>query len=185
MYAAYKNNEKLAMLLVYVREAHPAKEAPAADGDGLKRPADITQPKTTDERVLAASACVQGLKLTLPVLIDTMDGVVMRAYKGWPAATAIVDPDGNVVFYRRGPNGVQPKEAEKVLRKLVGDPKPSDEKTGKEDEVTPSLQEQQGEPAQPGKSTSQQPASETRPETPAPSEPENGDGTAPKAGDAR
>ena len=31
------------------------------------------------------------LKLTLPTLIDSMDGVVAKAYRGVPAATAVDD----------------------------------------------------------------------------------------------
>jgi len=62
------------------------------------------------------------LNLTLPVLIDSMDGVAEKAYRGVPAATAIVDLDGNLVFHSDGPNGVQPKEAEKVLRRLLDQP---------------------------------------------------------------
>ena len=82
-------------------------------------PGDITQHKNMGERILAASACREGLRLTLPMLLDTLDGVAEKAYRGVPAATAIVDLDGRLAFYTRGPKGVQPKAAAKVLEELL------------------------------------------------------------------
>ena len=114
---AYKDNKKVAMFLVYVREAHPVRQRKTTGKP--KTPQDITQPKTIEERVIAASACMEGLKLTLPVLIDTMKGTVGRAYKGVPGATAIVDLQGNIVFHSRGPRGVQPRQADRVLKELL------------------------------------------------------------------
>jgi len=121
---SYKAHKKVAMFLIYVREAHPARRAPEP-GTRPKRPSDVAQPKSIEERVMAASACREGLKLTLPMLIDTMGGVAVNAYRGWPAGTAIVDLEGNLVFYARGPKGVQPKEADRVLRQLAGAPPPA------------------------------------------------------------
>ena len=125
---AYKDHEKVAMFLVYVREAHPVRRSRVTKTGKPESPRDIAQPRTIEERVLAASACMKGLKLTLPTLIDTMDGVVGKAYKGTPAATAIVDLDDKLVFHSRGPRGVRPDRAEKSLRELVGDPPTEKEK---------------------------------------------------------
>lgn len=119
---AYKDNPNVAMFMVYVREAHPAnkkEEDKRAAGKKLEGQPDIAQHKTMDDRVLAALACRKGLNLSLPVLIDTMDGVVERAYQGVPAATAIIDLEGKIVFHSRGPHGVQPKEADRVLKSLL------------------------------------------------------------------
>jgi len=119
---AYKGNEKVAFYLVYVREIHPVKEPKVAPGETPKGPQDIAQAKNLEERILAASACMKGLKLTLPVVIDTMDGVAEKAYRGVPACTVVIDLQGNVVFHSTGPSGSQPKEAERVLRKLGLEP---------------------------------------------------------------
>ena len=62
---------------------------------------------------------MEGLKLTLPILIDGMDGVAEKAYKGKPAATAVVDKHGKIAFYSHGPRGAQPKQADAVLKKLL------------------------------------------------------------------
>jgi hypothetical protein len=128
LYVAYKDNPKVAMFLVYVREAHPARETvESQDTHSEKhRGLGIAQHKTIHDRVWAASACMEGLKLTLPVLIDTMDGVVETAYQGLPAATAVVDLDGNLVFHSRGPSGVQPKQADKVLKTVLGGGPPAE-----------------------------------------------------------
>ncbi|MDP6635244.1 MAG: GDSL-type esterase/lipase family protein [Phycisphaerae bacterium] len=70
---------------------------------------------------------MKGLKFTMPILIDlppegktgSMVGVVERAYRGRPAATVIVDLDGKIAFYSRGPRGVQPKKADEILKSLI------------------------------------------------------------------
>ena len=114
LYKEYKDNKKVAMFLVYVREAHPVRRpADTADHRGVGRHA------TMDSKVLAASKCLKGLKLSLPCLVDTMNGKAERAYRGRPAATAVVDINGKVVFYSRGPRGVRPGQARKALEKLL------------------------------------------------------------------
>jgi len=121
LYREYKNNDKVAILLVYIREAHPARAGtkPASGDAASTAYRDITQPKNLDERVIAADRCMRGLKLTLPILIDNMQGVVQKAYSGLPAATAVVDMEGRIAFYSRGPNGAQPQKAKAVIEGLL------------------------------------------------------------------
>ena len=127
MYKAYKDNKKVAFFLVYVREAHPVRKA-AETSDHRS----VTRHKTIDSKVLAASKCLKGLKLSLPCLIDTMDGKAEKAYRGKPAATAVVDINGKVVFYSRGPSGAKPREARKVLEKLLPtQPEPTTQPTSR------------------------------------------------------
>jgi hypothetical protein len=76
LYVAYKDNSKVAIYLIYVREIHPVKEPEEPRAGKPKGPNDITQHKTLDDRIMAASACREGLNLSLPILIDSMDGVV-------------------------------------------------------------------------------------------------------------
>ena len=114
MYREYKGNKKVAFFLVYVREAHPVRKA-ANTSDHRS----VTKHKTMNSKVLAASKCLKGLKLSLPCLIDTLEGKVERAYRGKPAATAVVDINGKVVFHSHGPRGVRPGKVRKVLKKLL------------------------------------------------------------------
>jgi hypothetical protein len=121
LYREYKNNDKVAILLVYIREAHPAREStrPVSGDAASTSYKDIAQPKNLDERVIAADKCMRGLKFTLPILIDNMQGVVQKAYSGLPAATAVVDMKGKIAFYSRGPNGAQPQKAKAVIDRLL------------------------------------------------------------------
>ena len=114
LYKEYKDNKKVRFFLVYVREAHPVKKATKS-----KDHRGITVHKTVASKVLAASKCVKGLKLTLPCLIDSLDGAAEKLYRGRPAATAVVDINGKIVFHARGPRGVQPKKVKGVLEKLL------------------------------------------------------------------
>jgi len=100
------------------------REGKASDGT-LRSPRDIAQPKTIEERAQAAVDCIRGMKLTVPVLVDGMDGAVRKAYMGYPAGTAVIDTTGTIRFNSRGPHGAQPKEAEKLLQQILADLKAS------------------------------------------------------------
>lgn len=112
------------MYFVYVREAHPVrkpsegKARKTADGPAYKR---ISQAQSLDDRAGAATECIKDMKLSIPFLIDSMDSVVQKAYQGHPAGTVVIDKKGKIAFYSRGPRGTKPKEAEAVIKKLLGD----------------------------------------------------------------
>lgn len=60
------------------------------------------------------------LKLTVPALIDDMDGSAETAYRGWPARLVIVDVDGRVAWLTRtGPNGADLQGADGALDKVL------------------------------------------------------------------
>jgi len=122
LYAAYK--DKVEFFIIYISEAHPVRESGQGGASADSRPPQlrgpaIVQTRSVEERALAATDCLKGLKLSLPVLIDAMDGPAEKAYGGWPAATAVVDIDGKVCFYSRGPGGARPKEAEAILKSIL------------------------------------------------------------------
>lgn len=109
LYVSYK--DKVEFFLVYISEAHPKRLEGDIEG----------QPKNIEQRVILATKCVSELNLSLPVLIDTMDGVAEKAYKGWPDRICVVDIDGKVAYYsERGPAGFKPKDAEAAIKKLLG-----------------------------------------------------------------
>ena len=115
MYKVYKNNPKVRFFFVYIREAHPVRKAKA----GARGTEGIAVHKTIQSRALAAQRCMRGLKLTVPFLIDGIDNATQKAYRSRPAATAIVDIGGKIVYYTRGPRGINPRGAEKILKKLL------------------------------------------------------------------
>ena len=104
--------------MIYIREAHPV--------GGRRRPPEkfqIPDPKTLAERQKVAEEFAEAVKLSAPILVDTIDDEVERAYAGWPDRVYIVDPQGKIVHKGEpGPRGFQPsvKEAPAVLDKLLG-----------------------------------------------------------------
>lgn len=78
------------------------------------------QPQTMDERVILASECVSRYKLTIPMVIDGMEGKVNSDYQAWPVRVAVTDIDGRVAFYGGpGPGEFQLLPVERVLKKLT------------------------------------------------------------------
>jgi len=119
--------DKVEFFLVYIREAHPTDAQPGRDGapGGLRgadpaRGPDIKQPKTLDERVVAATKCIQDLKLTLPVLVDDMEGSAEKAYGAWPDRIAVIDTAGKIAYHcGPGPRGFNPAAAREMLKALL------------------------------------------------------------------
>lgn len=104
--------------IVYVREAHPSDgwQVPQNERQGVI----FKEPKTAGERAEVASACAEGLKISIPIVIDNMDDRVERAYAGWPDRIYIIGKNGKVVFRGRpGPAGFRLDEAETALRTLL------------------------------------------------------------------
>ena len=124
LYKAYKG--KAQFFLVYLREAHPSPEKGRPDEqrakEQLKRFGDkgITQPKTMDERVIAADKCMKDMKLTIPILLDSIEADYIKAYSGFQAGTVVIDINGKIAYWTRGaPRGCKPPEAEAALKKLL------------------------------------------------------------------
>ena len=113
MYASY--NDQIEFLIVYIREAHPEMLK-----EGNKTGIVGRQPKSLDERVILASECVARYKLTIPMVIDGMEGKVNSDYQAWPVRVTVVDIDGTVAFYGGpGPSDFRLPPVERVLKKLV------------------------------------------------------------------
>jgi len=104
--------EKAEFFLIYISEAHP--EMTKNDGQVYGKT------ESTDERAILAQKCMTEMKLSIPVLIDSMEGQAEKAYRGRPDRIAVIDVDGNVAYYgERGPWGFKPLDAEKALQALL------------------------------------------------------------------
>jgi hypothetical protein len=102
---------------MYIREAHPT------DGWALKKNKfNITDPKSLQERRDVAKEFAKQLGVTLPILVDTLDDQVERAYAGWPDRIYVIDAAGKVALKAApGPSGFSPgvRDTPAVLDKLL------------------------------------------------------------------
>jgi hypothetical protein len=112
LYASY--NDYIEFLIVYVREAHP-EMLRQGNQTGI-----VGRPKTFDERIILATACVAKYKFTIPMVIDGMDGKVNSDYQAAPVRVTVTDIDGKVAFYAgRGPFDFKLPPVERTLKKLI------------------------------------------------------------------
>lgn len=76
-------------------------------------------PKSEDERVALAGACVRKLGIKFPALVDTYDNAVENSYTGWPDRIYLIDRDGRVAYKSKaGPFGFHPEELRSALEKM-------------------------------------------------------------------
>src|SRR3954452_1574306 len=76
----------------------------------------VAQPATFDARTEVAARCCSNLQVTMPLLVDTLDDRVGRAYSGMPDRLYVIGRDGRVVYKGgRGPFGFKPGEMEQAL----------------------------------------------------------------------
>jgi hypothetical protein len=121
LYEAYK--DKAAILVVYIREAHPAHAEQTADDAGWKAIDGkvFHQPKTFEERRQLAETACTFWELPIPALVDEMEPSIDALYRAWPNRVYLLDTDGKIVYHGvKGPRGVDVHETELELRKLLG-----------------------------------------------------------------
>jgi len=92
--------------IVYISEAHAMDDKyPVSYAKRL----GINETKTYKERCTVAGRLKEDKKLTIPFVVDTMDGTVENHYKGWPTRVYLVRTDGKLgVAGKRGPWGLKP-----------------------------------------------------------------------------
>jgi type I thyroxine 5'-deiodinase len=104
--------------VVYIQEAHPS--------DLWQLPSNVedevifSSPKTFDERVSVASACVRKLGIEFPALLDRIEDSTEKAYTGWPDRLYVIDREGRIAYKSDpGPYGFTPGGMEEALKKIV------------------------------------------------------------------
>jgi hypothetical protein len=121
LYEAYQ--DKAIILVVYIREAHPARPDQTAENADWKaiKGTVFHQPKTYDQRRKLAETACTFWELPIPTLVDTMEPSIGRTYQAWPNRTYLIDTEGKIVYRGvKGPRGVNVHESELELRKLLG-----------------------------------------------------------------
>lgn len=109
-----RHRDRVAFYVVYIREAHPE--------DGwvltMNRDEDIrlADPSTDDERHDAATTCALRLKIRMPVVVDSIDDRIARAYGALPDRLYLIAKGGRVAFQGKpGPWGFRPPELEAAI----------------------------------------------------------------------
>jgi len=104
--------------VVYIQEAHPS--------DLWQLPSNVedevifSSPKTFDERVNVATACVRKLGIEFPALLDRIEDATERAYTGWPDRLYVIGRDGRVAYKSDpGPFGFTPAAMEEALKRAL------------------------------------------------------------------
>ncbi len=104
--------------MIYIREAHPT--------DGWQVPQNIREgilipdPKTLEERRKVAQEFAKQFKLSISILVDTIDNQMEKAYTAWPDRIYVIDADGKIAFKGEpGPRGFKVNEVPPVLDKLL------------------------------------------------------------------
>ncbi len=77
----------------------------------------FAQPTLSVERQEVAGACVLGLQLSLPTLVDDMENRADIAFNGWPERLYVLSPEGKVVYQGgKGPYGFDLEELSQFLK---------------------------------------------------------------------
>ena len=83
----------------------------------------INQPKSEEERHAAAQRCVDGLELTLPTVIDSMDNAINHAYGAWPDRLFVIGVDGILRFQGEpGPKGFDVEAWDAAIQQVLQEP---------------------------------------------------------------
>ena len=99
---------------MYIQEAHPSDlwQLPS----NVKDEVVFSSPKSDNERIALANACVRKLGIELPALIDGIEDSTERDYTAWPDRLYVIDSAGKVAFKSRpGPFGFEPSAMEQAL----------------------------------------------------------------------
>jgi len=84
----------------------------------IEQGVEFVQPRSLDARQEVASACVVGLKISIPTLIDGMENEADHLYHAWPERLYVLSADGCVVYRGgQGPYGFDPEDLDRFLQK--------------------------------------------------------------------
>jgi len=108
VYARYK--DRFNFIMVYVIEEYPVGSASPYDPKGLPFITDssytesgegglpIQQPKTYEQRLKQANACVTALHITIPMLVDEIENPVWCTFGPASNIAYFIDRDGTILF---------------------------------------------------------------------------------------
>ncbi|MCW3098684.1 MAG: Iodothyronine deiodinase [Chthonomonadaceae bacterium] len=83
-----RNAGQITCLLIYTKEAHPE----------LSQEAYMRNPHTREDRETAACSLSKQARLTMPILVDTLDNRAGTAFAARPSRIYVLDRKGNIAF---------------------------------------------------------------------------------------
>ena len=120
LFDAYQDNAII--LVVYIREAHPASDKQTAEDAGWKAIDETVfhQPKNFEERRKLAETACTFWDLPVPTLVDTLTPSAGEMYQASPNRLYLIDSGGKIAYRDvQGPRGCKVHEGELALRKLL------------------------------------------------------------------
>jgi thiol-disulfide isomerase/thioredoxin len=95
--------DRVNFLVIYTIEAHPKGDPSPYSGKEWVTPKNeqegilFRQPSKQEERVARARECIQRQKLSVPVVVDTMDNQAWKAYGSAPNCAYVIDRGGKIL----------------------------------------------------------------------------------------
>ncbi len=78
------------------------------------------QPTTIEARAEIAEACVLGMNLAMPTLLDKMSNEIDDAYSALPERLFLIDAEGRINWRcGMGPFGFEPDGLERAIKELL------------------------------------------------------------------
>ena len=115
---AEKYKDKVAFLMVYIREAHAENEgkAPINERQGIR----LNTAENFEEKEEHATMCVLKLDIGFTTVIDNFDAKVEQDYAAWPDRLYLVARDGRIAMKgAQGPMGFKPDQLEEAIQKEI------------------------------------------------------------------
>jgi hypothetical protein len=119
LYQRYR--DRVNFLCVYTRESHPLGgwELDSNRNAGI----EIRQPEEAQQRIRIAQDCKAHLKISFPIVVDTMNDTVSSLYSGIPIRLYLIDRSGLIAYKGgRGPFHFFPGELEQSVLAFLNDP---------------------------------------------------------------
>lgn len=115
---AERYGDRVSFVVVYIREAHPEDGwvvTPNRD-QGI----EIMDPTNDEERHAVAATCAIRLQIRMPVVVDSVDDTIARAYGALPDRLYLVAEGGRVAFQGGpGPFGFDPTALEQAIEEVL------------------------------------------------------------------
>jgi len=118
---AERYGDRVSFLVVYIREAHPE------DGwvvtPNRNEGIEIMDPTNDEERHAVAATCAIRLQIRMPVVVDSVDDTIARAYGALPDRLYLVAEGGRIAFQGGpGPFGFDPAALERAIEEVLAKP---------------------------------------------------------------